>query len=689
MADRTSRARRHRLRRWATVIAVIVVIGGVGGGVLAATAASGGPSYRTTAVTHRTVEATLNSIGTVTPVSQASVSFPVSGRVTQVPVAVGQHVATGDVLAELDTSSLTASLDNARSTLASAQAKLAADQSSQTAVGTASTSAPTSVSAGTGGVSEAVFVTSGQAGVQSAGHVTASGTAAGQPQAGTTNSAGTTGGANSAEDLVKHYQQQLLTDQHAADTILYQTQADLAHEQSVCRSFLDSLGRAGNGAPGEAAPGAAHGSGNPGEVTGTPAPTPSAETAAAKGPALDGTDCPALLKQVLTEQETLNDRLRAVSTDVTALDAAVAQLLAQSPGRQQPPAEQPGGSSGGQPGTGTDAGRPPSSPTGTGAGTGGTNGTAGTGSGGSKTAHGGMPADGSATGRSGTASGGSAGGRSGTASGASHAPASAAQIAADQASVDAANATLLVAQQSLDQARLISPISGLVAAVNITPGQSVSGGSSTATIVVLNPGAMQITTTVSDSNVADVKIGAKVAVTPDGTNSPLAGTVVAIGLLPAASTTSGGTASSESSGGVAYPVTVGLNTGGGQLFASSGAAVSIVVSSAANALAVPTSAVLRVGNRHVVSVLRDGKVTSLPVEVGAVGATFTQVTSGLSAGDRVVLADLKAPLPTSNNTLRGLGGAGRSGIGTAGGGGFVGGGGGFTVSGGGGGRNGG
>ncbi len=668
------------------MIAVIVVVGGVGGGALAATAASGGPSYRTAVVTHRTVEATLNSTGTVTPVNQASVSFPVGGRVAQVPVAVGQHVTTGDVLAELDTSSLAASLDNARSTLASAQAKLAADQASQTAAGTTSASAPASASTGTGGVSGAVFVTSRQAGIQSASHVTASGTAAGEPQAGTANSAGTTGGANSAEDLVKHYQQQLLTDQHAADTLLYQIQADLTHEQSVCRSFLDSLRRAGDDSPGAGVPGAAQSSGSSGEVTGTPGPTPSpgtaalSGTAAATGPAPDGTDCATLLKQVLTEQETLNDRLHAVAADVAALDAAVAQLLAQSPGRQQSPEQQ---SPGGQSGTGTDAGRPSSSPTGTGAGTGGTNGTAGTDTGGSKSARGGTPTGGGPAG-SNTLAGGSAG-RSGTTSGASRTPASAAQIAADQASVDAANAMLLVAQQSLDQARMISPISGLVAVVNIAPGQSVSGGSGTATIVVLNPGSMQVTTTASDSNIAAVKIGAKVTVTPDGTSSPLAGTVVAIGLLPAASTTSGGTASSGSSGssgGVTYPVTIGLNSDGGQLFAGSGAAVSIVVSSAANALAVPTSAVLRIGNRHVVSVLRDGKATSLPVEVGAVGATFTQVTSGLSEGDRVVLADLNAPLPTSNTTLRGLGGAGRAGP-TGGG---LGGGG--LIVGGGGGRNG-
>ncbi len=244
-----------------------------------------------------------------------------------------------------------------------------------------------------------------------------------------------------------------------------------------------------------------------------------------------------------------------------------------------------------------------------------------------------------------------------------------------------------VAQQSLDQARLISPISGLVAAVNVTSGQSVTAGSSTAAIVVVNPGSMEVMTTVSDSNVAAVKVGAKVTVTPNGTDSPTAGTVVAVGLLPAASTTSTGTASSGASSGVAYPVTIGLN-GGGTLFAGSGAAVSIVVSSAAHALAVPTSAVRTLGNRHVVSVLRDAKLTSLPVEVGAVGMIFTQVTSGLSEGDQVVLADLNAPLPTSNTTLRGIGGSGLGGSGLGGGGlgGAVGGGG--IGSGNGGGRNG-
>ena len=56
------------------------------------------------------VTATLDGVGTIEPVSQATVSFPVSGDVNEVDAAVGDSVAVGDPLAELDTTWLTATL---------------------------------------------------------------------------------------------------------------------------------------------------------------------------------------------------------------------------------------------------------------------------------------------------------------------------------------------------------------------------------------------------------------------------------------------------------------------------------------------------------------------------------------------------------------------------------------------------
>jgi hypothetical protein len=69
-----------------------------------------------------------------------------------------------------------------------------------------------------------------------------------------------------------------------------------------------------------------------------------------------------------------------------------------------------------------------------------------------------------------------------------------------------------------------------------------------------------------------------------------------------------------------------------------------------SALAVPTSAVTTLGDQHTVTVF-DGTTTSTTrVQIGAIGATWTQVTSGVTAGQRVVVADLDEPLPSSATT---------------------------------------
>ena len=45
--------------------------------------------------------------------------------------------------------------------------------------------------------------------------------------------------------------------------------------------------------------------------------------------------------------------------------------------------------------------------------------------------------------------------------------------------------------------------------------------------------------------------------------------------------------------------------------------------------------------------LNNGKPVQTRVTVGAVGSERTQILSGLSAGQQVVLADLAEPLPTT------------------------------------------
>ena len=194
-----------------------------------------------------------------------------------------------------------------------------------------------------------------------------------------------------------------------------------------------------------------------------------------------------------------------------------------------------------------------------------------------------------------------------------------------------------MAQQNLDQSTLTTPIPGTVAAVGITPGSAVGASSSSATITVVGTGAKQVTTTVSLSDVDRVKVGDHVDVKVDGVATALTGKVSSIGVL---NSTTGSTTT--------YPVKVLLDPASAQLYDGSGASVSIVVAEVSDVLTVPTSAVRRTGARATVTALRKGKPTTVPVELGAAGLELTQITSGLSAGDQVVLADLGQPLPSGN-----------------------------------------
>ncbi len=241
----------------------------------------------------------------------------------------------------------------------------------------------------------------------------------------------------------------------------------------------------------------------------------------------------------------------------------------------------------------------------------------------------------------------------------------AADIAADQAQIDLDQADITVAKENLTEAALTSPISGTVAAVTISAGTAVSANSTTSTITVLGPGQYEVATTISLSLIDQLKVGDKAAVTVNGITSPLTGTVTMIGVL----------SSSSTSGSTTYPVTILLDPTSQTLYEGSGASAAITLSDVANVLTVPTSAVKTTGSEHTVSVLDNGQLKTVVVEVGAIGTDLTQITSGIKAGQQVVIADLNQPIATSTAAanragLGGLGGnsgASLGGVGGAGG----------------------
>jgi hypothetical protein len=176
----------------------------------------------------------------------------------------------------------------------------------------------------------------------------------------------------------------------------------------------------------------------------------------------------------------------------------------------------------------------------------------------------------------------------------------------------------------------------------------------------------------SESDISKIKVGQSATVTLDAlTGVELAAHVSAISIL-----------GTTSSGVVSYDVTLTLDQEDSQVKPGMSASASIITGQA-QGITLPNSAVTGTGSVSSVNVLKSGKTVSTPVVVGLRGTSSTQIVSGLSAGDQVVVTTTLPSLSstassTSSSTGGTLGGrTGFGGGGLGGGGGFGGGGGGF------------
>lgn len=278
---------------------------------------------------------------------------------------------------------------------------------------------------------------------------------------------------------------------------------------------------------------------------------------------------------------------------------------------------------------------------------------------------------------------------------------SASQIAAADAQLASAQAKLLAAQQALSQARLTSPIDGVVAAVNVKVGSTVggSGGSASASsgtgrnssggaggsggpagqggsggaggssaasgaggsasgaaISVISTNAWVVQTQVGNADLPSLKQGLQAQILPTGSRTTIYGTVQSIGIV----------ATSSASGTSQFPVTIAVTGTPSGLYAGTAATVSIIVKQLDDVLTVPTAALTTSGGRTTVTVLQNGQQVTRPVTAGRIFGARTEITAGLSDGAQVVLPGVFG--------TRGTGAGGGTGAGTGTRGGFGGGG---------------
>lgn len=126
-------------RRWLVVTTSVVVLG-VGSGAWALTRSSATSPTATAALVAATTGAlqqTVAATGTIEPAQQAVLTFTVPGSVTSVPVAVGQKVAKGSILATLDPTALQTAVTTATAGVTAAEQQLASVASGSAAQVTA------------------------------------------------------------------------------------------------------------------------------------------------------------------------------------------------------------------------------------------------------------------------------------------------------------------------------------------------------------------------------------------------------------------------------------------------------------------------------------------------------------------------------------------------------------------------
>jgi len=233
-------------------------------------------------------------------------------------------------------------------------------------------------------------------------------------------------------------------------------------------------------------------------------------------------------------------------------------------------------------------------------------------------------------------------------------------LAAAQAALAQAQTQVLSATQTLGWTTLVAPADGVITAINGIVGQSVSGGgvstssgtttsgsgsgssgsgsgsssssssssgSSSAFMTITNIDALSVKAGFAETDATKLQVGQPVAVSFSALPS-----VQAAGVL-----TSVDVSSTLVSNVVTYFATTTLTQVPAGVKPGMTASVTVTVNRREGVLNLPSSAVRGTGTTGTVSVMSGKVQTTKTVGVGLRGDTTTEITSGLNAGDTVVL----------------------------------------------------
>ncbi|MEV6635626.1 efflux RND transporter periplasmic adaptor subunit [Actinoplanes sp. NPDC051470] len=236
------------------------------------------------------------------------------------------------------------------------------------------------------------------------------------------------------------------------------------------------------------------------------------------------------------------------------------------------------------------------------------------------------------------------------------------------------------AEAGVDGTVLTAPMAGTVVAVNGTLGSAATGSSnsqggaqqpastttttttttdSTGFIDIADLTRLSVTAQFAEADATTLKAKQAATVTWNALDGVQEGAKVAA-IDPQATSSSSGTSSGQSEGSsVTYGVTLTLDKVPTGAKPGQTVSVAVVTGEVDDAVFVVSQAVTTAGRRHTVTVLNGAAQEVRPVEIGLEGDSATQITSGLAAGERVVLRETTTTGTQQNGgQFRGGGGLG-------------------------------
>lgn len=204
-----------------------------------------------------------------------------------------------------------------------------------------------------------------------------------------------------------------------------------------------------------------------------------------------------------------------------------------------------------------------------------------------------------------------------------------------------AETRVTLAKAALAQANLTVPFAGTITNIEVMTGDMVSAG--TAAFRIDDLSRLYIDLQVSEVDIPLVKVGQDAIITFDAVaEKEYHGKIIQVGMV-----------GSVSQGVVNYPVIVQVSDPDANILPSMTATVNIIVAESKNVLVVPNRALQMRSGQRTVTILFEGQQISIPVMVGLMGDSMSEVISDqLREGDTVVLSGSTTATSSATNQNR-------------------------------------